>query len=156
MQGSAAGLFHPLIPRRSHIVKPPTGSGTKRAGTRGKRKMGGQPGHAKHERPPFTPEQLDGTWDYTLRACPNCGGEVKKAQVAPRIVQQVELVEKPVRVDEHRALACWCPRCRQVVSRLRSKPRGTGMSISPVVAPPSRSRRPPSSRDSPSCRLGNP
>ena len=29
-------------------------------------------------------------------------------------MQQIELVEKPVRIEEHRALAFWCPRCRKV------------------------------------------
>ena len=98
-------------PPSSDIVKPPNRRGTKR---KGKRKAGDQPGHAKHERPPFTPDQLDGTWDYTLSACPDCGGDLKNAQVAPRVVQQVELVQKSVRIDEHRAHAFRCPRCHQV------------------------------------------
>ena len=33
---------------------------------KGKRKIGGQPGHPKHERTPFTPEELNTAWDYTL------------------------------------------------------------------------------------------
>jgi len=100
-------------PPSSDIVKPPK-SATRRAGQRGKRKAGGQPGHTKHERTPFAPEQLDGAWEYTLESCPDCGGDLRKAQVQPRVVQQVELVEKPVRFDEHRAGAFWCPRCRKV------------------------------------------
>ena len=43
-----------------------------------------------------------------------CGGGLKSAQVKPRVVQQMELVTKPVRIEEHRALASWCPRCRRV------------------------------------------
>ena len=103
-------------PPSSDIVKPPKsakGRSGKR-GKRGKRKAGGQPGHAKHERTPFAPDQLDGEWEYTLDSCPDCGGDLKSAQAEPRVVQQVELVDKPVRIDEHRAGAFWCPRCRKV------------------------------------------
>jgi transposase len=92
-------------------VKPPKPRGTRRAG---KRKAGGQPGHAKHERTPFTPDQLDAVWEYRLSACPDCSGDLKRARLAPRIVQQIELVDKPVRLEEHRSLASWCPRCRKV------------------------------------------
>src|SRR3989339_11911 len=98
-------------PPSSDIVKPPPSTPTRRAG---KRQAGGQPGHDRHERTPFDPEQLDAAWDYTLSTCPDCGGGLRKASVAPRVVQQIELVEKPVRIEEHRALAHWCPRCRKV------------------------------------------
>lgn len=102
-------------PPSSDIVKPPSKAPAKRgSGKRGKRKAGGQPGHPKHERTPFTPEQLDAAWEYQLSACPDCGGDLKNAQLEPRVVQQVELVEKPVRMEEHRALAFWCRRCRKV------------------------------------------
>ncbi len=92
-------------PPSSDIVKP-----LKRS--KGKRKIGGQPGHPKHERTPFTPDQLDETWQYTLDQCPSCGGPLKNAQREPHVVQQVELVRRPVRIEEHRALAYWCPHCR--------------------------------------------
>ena len=42
-------------PPSSDIVKPPKPASSKKT----KRKIGGQPGHAKHERPPFSPEQID-------------------------------------------------------------------------------------------------
>ena len=97
-------------PPSSDIVKAPKPGVTRRTG---KRKAGGQPGHAKHERTSFTADQLDAAWEYTLSACPGCGGGLKNAQVEPRIVQQIELVHKPVRIEEHRAMAFWCPRCRK-------------------------------------------
>ena len=100
-------------PPSSDIVKPPKRRSGKR-GKRGKRKTGGQQGHTKHERTPFAPDQLDGAWEYALDSCPDCGGDLKSAQAEPRVVQQVELVEKPVRIEEHRGLAFWCPRCRKV------------------------------------------
>jgi len=97
-------------PPSSDIVKPPKPAVTRRTG---KRKAGGQPGHAKHERTSFTPDQLDAAWEYTLSTCPGCGGDLKSAQVEPRVVQQIELVHTPVRIEEHRAMAFWCPRCRK-------------------------------------------
>ena len=98
-------------PPSSDIVKPPKPLAKRRTG---KRKAGGQPGHPKHERTPFPPDQLDATREYMLSACPDCGGGLENAPVGPRVVQQIELVEKPVRIEEHRAMACWCPRCRKV------------------------------------------
>ncbi len=92
-------------PPSSDIVKPPRRS-------KGKRKIGGQPGHPKHEWTPFTPDQLDATRQYTLEQCPDCGGALRNTRREPRVVQQVELVQRPVRIEEHRALAYWCPHCR--------------------------------------------
>jgi len=96
-------------PPSSDIVKPPKPSPPK---GRGKRRIGGQRGHSKHERTPFAEEEIDDRWEYTLDRCPDCGGELLDSQEEPRVVQQVELIEKPVRVAEHRALVYWCPRCR--------------------------------------------
>jgi hypothetical protein len=42
-------------PPSSDIVKPPQPRSVQKA----RRKIGGQPGHAKYERPPFAPEQID-------------------------------------------------------------------------------------------------
>jgi transposase len=97
-------------PPSSDIVKP--GSRPTKGKGR-KRKIGGQPGHPRHERTPFSPEQLDAAWDYTLEQCPDCGGELKRSRRKPRIIQQVELLDQPVRIEEHRAHACWCPGCRK-------------------------------------------
>src|SRR5438094_7735712 len=36
-------------------------------------KRGGQVGHAPHQRPPFAPEQIDATHEYTLDQFPDCG-----------------------------------------------------------------------------------
>ena len=54
-------------PPSSDIVKPPKASKGKK-----KRKLGGQPGHPKHERPLFSPEEVDKTHEYILDACPDC------------------------------------------------------------------------------------
>ncbi len=97
-------------PPSSDIVKP---SKAPKGRSGQKRRIGGQPGHPKHERTPFTPDELDAAWDYVLDRCPDCGGALKNAQQQPRVIQQVELVEKPVRIEEHRAYEYRCPRCRK-------------------------------------------
>ncbi len=100
-------------PPSSDIVKPakpkPKGKRKKQ-----RRKIGGQEGHAKHEREPFAVEDLSDVWEYHLDRCPDCGGSVKRAKSEPRVVQQVEVVESPVRIDEHRGLAYYCSRCEKV------------------------------------------
>lgn len=102
-------------PPSSDIVKPPK----EQRGRRSKRrKQGGQPGHPRHERPPFSPDEIDAAWDYTLDACPDCGGALDDADgtdadAAPRVIQQVEIVERPIRVEEHRGRAYWCRGCRK-------------------------------------------
>jgi transposase len=96
-------------PPSSDIVKPPRPAppGGK------KRRIGGQPGHPRHERPPFSPDEIDDTRDYTLKTCPDCGSPLKPAAEPPRVVQQIELVDKPVIVTEYRAFSYWCPHCRK-------------------------------------------
>jgi transposase len=83
-------------PPSSDIVKPPRESS---GGRRKKRRRGGQPGHRRHSRVPFTPEQIDKTWIYEWDSVPVGWKPVNRF----RIVQQVELVERPYVVTEHRA-----------------------------------------------------
>lgn len=98
-------------PPSSDIVKPPKDQ--RRGKRKRKRKRGAQRGHAKHERIPFAPGEIDQTVDYHLDGCPECGGPVKVCAKPPRIQQQVEIVERPVTVTEHRGLAYYCRHCRQ-------------------------------------------
>src|SRR5450432_3022471 len=98
-------------PPSSDIVKPPK---TGRDASGKKRRRGGQAGHPRHERSAIPPEQIDKTWDYTLDHCPDCGGVLKDADEAPRVIQQVEISEKPLRVEEHRGLAYWCAKCQRL------------------------------------------
>ncbi|MGH8615258.1 MAG: IS66 family transposase [Gammaproteobacteria bacterium] len=97
-------------PPSSDIVKPPR---PKPKDGKGQAKQGAQPGHARHERPPFEPSQINDTIDYTLSGCPHCGGPVERSDEPPRIVQQVEMVVQPIEVIEHRGQAYWCPKCQQ-------------------------------------------
>jgi transposase len=89
-------------PPSSDIVKPPGQKGAK---------IGGQPGHARHERPPFAPDQIDRVADYRLDRCPDCGAAMRPMKRPPRTIQQAEMPDVPLTVTEHRAHAAWCPRC---------------------------------------------
>jgi transposase len=93
-------------PPSSDIVQP-------RASDRraSRRKPGGQPGHPKHERPPFPPEQVDRVRTHTLACCPDCGGRLTRLSDQTRVVQQVEIVAAPLRIEEHRCEAYRCRRC---------------------------------------------
>jgi transposase len=94
-------------PPSSDIVKPrPV-----KARRRQKRKRGGQHGHRKHVRPAFGPEQVDEVVEYELE---------DTAGFQPlndwRVVQQVELLEKPFVVTEHRARRYRCRRTGRIVT----------------------------------------
>ena len=93
-------------PPSSDIVKPPKPKSAR------SRKRGAQPGHAAHLRPPFDPGQIDAVQEYRLPCCPDCGGDLDACAAAPRVVPQVELVERPIHVTEHRGQPGWCPNCR--------------------------------------------
>jgi hypothetical protein len=99
-------------PPSSDIVKPPKNPSPKSSGGG---KIGGQPGHVKYERPAFPPEQVDQVKEYRLATCPDCGRRVHRAatSVPVAVLQQIELVARPLLVTEHRAYAAWCPRCRK-------------------------------------------
>ena len=85
-------------PPSSDIVKPPRPQAAG-GGKRRKRRGGGQPGHERHIRPLFPPEEVDKTWIYQWETVPAGWKPLRRF----RVVQQVELVEKPYRVIEHRA-----------------------------------------------------
>lgn len=101
-------------PPSSDLVKPQA-SARKKGGKkkRKKRKRGAQPGHPKHERPPFTPDEIDKTQDYTLTCCPDCGDQLEVLPQPASVLQQVEIVVKPTRVTEHRSRTCRCRSCQK-------------------------------------------
>ncbi len=97
-------------PPSSDITKPTV---RKSPGKRkGKRKIGGQPGHDKHEREPFDPDEIDDVVEYVIEDCPDCGCALRGSSSWGQVLQQVELLERPFRVTEHRAATHWCPSCR--------------------------------------------
>ncbi|WP_074307080.1 IS66 family transposase [Singulisphaera sp. GP187] len=77
-----------------------------------KRSIGGQPGHVKHEREPFTPEQVTKFETHSLEACPSCGGTLRLNPTNPRVVQQVDIETTPLTIEQHTCPEYWCDCCR--------------------------------------------
>lgn len=98
-------------PPSSDIANPPKSGGSAKGKSKTKRRPGGQPGHKKHQRPPFEEAEIDQFFDYYYDECPDCGGEVLPSPQPPRVIQQVELIEAPIEITEHRGCACFCPHC---------------------------------------------
>jgi len=98
-------------PPSSDIVKPKKEKPTKKGK---KRKRGGQPGHPKHDRPAFRPEEVTTFHEYHIENCPDCGQKLEPSDAVPRILQQIEIHETPVHIDEHRGYAYWCSRCQKI------------------------------------------
>jgi len=113
-------------PPSSDIAKPaPKG----RSGRRG-RKIGGQPGHPRHQRTHFPPEQVDHWEHHHPRRCEHCGGRDLQEDTGqePQVFQQVELVDKPFKVTEHVLHCCRCERCHKITTgRLPSETAATGL-----------------------------
>jgi transposase len=96
-------------PPSSDIVKPPK----KRRGKKGKRRIGGQKGHPKHERAPFPPDQVHERMPHRLHQCPiNPAHRIVPAEDRQRVLQQIELVEQPFKVTEHIGYGIWCEDCQ--------------------------------------------
>src|SRR4051794_36119998 len=72
------------------IVKPPKPPPPK---GQDQRRIGGQPGHPKHERAAFPPEAINaGSFDHRLELCPSCGHDLRPAlTLTPRVVQQIDI-----------------------------------------------------------------
>jgi transposase len=99
-------------PPSSDIVKPPKPPPPE---GQDKRRIGGQPGHPKHERVLFPPEQVNGgSHDYVLDLCPSCGHGLQPTTAAPRVVQQIEIHEVPLSIEEHCSHPAWCPHCQRL------------------------------------------
>ncbi|MCP4750147.1 MAG: IS66 family transposase [Proteobacteria bacterium] len=99
-------------PPSSDDITKPKRDGKKNSG----RKKGGRKGHPKHERPPFSEEELDKSENYDPPCCPECRSSdlIPLPDIEPRIVQQVELKEAVVSREEHRSYAYWCEKCENV------------------------------------------
>lgn len=97
-------------PPSSDIVKPPPASGA--AGGE-RRASGGQPGHPKHERAPFPPEQVTHFEEYLLAACPCCGGRLRRNGHFARSVQQIDIERPVLTIEQHTSPEYWCDRCQR-------------------------------------------
>jgi transposase len=94
-------------PPSSDIVKPkppPRPDGAPRT-------IGGQPGHPKHERPPFPAQQITHFQEHTLAACPGCGGPLRRNGDFAHVVQQVDIATPPLVIEQHTSPEYWCERC---------------------------------------------
>lgn len=103
-------------PPSSDITKPPKTTGAGNSGKPPKkRKIGAQPGHTKHVRDPYAPEDINFFIDHSSVSCPHCGTHDIEffADEPPKIIQQVDIIEVPVVRYEHKALAYWCNTCQQ-------------------------------------------
>ena len=103
----------------SNSSKPPSSDIVKKAPDKPKegkkRKRGAQPGHPRHERPPFAEEDVDYV-ELRCLECPDCHGPVLASKQPPKVLQQVDLnlPSEMISVVGYRSHACWCRRCRQV------------------------------------------
>jgi transposase len=99
--------------------KPPSGDivrpkkKQKKRGRPKKRKRGGQPGHERHLRRPFTEEEIDHHWMWRYDECPCCGGELEDVEQSAPTLQQIELPEVPVEIEQHDSQVQWCARCEK-------------------------------------------
>jgi hypothetical protein len=82
-------------PPSSDIVKPP--KNLKPRGKRRRRKIGGQKGHPKHERTPFTADQNNERIPYRFQRCPiNPDHRIVPAEGRQRVLRQIELADQLV------------------------------------------------------------
>jgi len=98
-------------PPSSDIVKP----AKKSVSFPGRR--GAPLGHAPQQRPPFQAAEIDAVQPHAYESCPRCGGPVELLPTPAEVVQQVELVAKPLLVTEHQSRTCYCGACQQDFTR---------------------------------------
>ena len=101
-------------PSSDDITKPKGGKNTRAADPKNG-KIGAQPGHERHTRPPYPPEAIDHTHSYELTCCPCCHTPdiLLLEDQPPRVIQQAEIKEVVVH-EEHLAHAYWCESCGQI------------------------------------------
>ena len=86
-------------PPSSDIVKPPKPEPPE---GQDRRRIGGQPGHPKHERPLLSPDQCDDVIPLKPTACRRCGRELSGEDPTPLRHQVWELPEIKPQVTEYR------------------------------------------------------
>jgi transposase len=103
-------------PPSSDIVKPPLPSRTSPADDPAtKRTIGGQPGHPRHERTPFSPAECNGgIYTHVATHCPECGQGLLPSDRPPKVIQQVDIQDVPLVIEEHRGQSGYCPHCQKV------------------------------------------
>lgn len=79
---------------------------------KGNRKIGGQPGHAKHKLVAFSDEEINEVQEHTLEACPNCGGTM--VQLEQNLCKDEWDYEVIVRKIRHRFPSYQCTQCGKI------------------------------------------
>ncbi|MGC9385060.1 MAG: IS66 family transposase [Kosmotogaceae bacterium] len=105
-----------LSKNSSNSSKPPSSDIVKHSQNKkgsSSRNIGGQPGHTKHERPPFTKDEINYFQTHTLDVCPDCGGKLNKVKGSEKVVQQVEIVKTPIEIEQHTCPRYWCQHCQK-------------------------------------------
>jgi transposase len=97
-------------PPSSDLVKPPPPPPPE---GQAKRCIGGQPGHPKHERPAFPPEQVNEFFEHTLQGCPCCGRQLRRNGDLVRIIQQVDVRPAELYIEQHNCPEYWCSHCQK-------------------------------------------
>jgi transposase len=97
-------------PPSSDIVKPPPPPPPPE---QDKRKCGGQPGHPKHERALFPPEQVSHFFEHPLHGCPCCGGQLRLNGELALLVQQIDVEQAKLTVQQHTCPEYWCVHCER-------------------------------------------
>lgn len=101
-------------PPSSDIVKKKKQTRASRRREKKRRAKGGQPGHTRHERKLFLPDEVNEWRHYELSSCPDCGGILEKCDDSEtQVLQQVEFPTKPVTITQHQGLAYWCEHCKK-------------------------------------------
>jgi transposase len=95
-------------PPSSDLVKP-----QRAAPDAAPRTIGGQPGHPKHERQPFPPQQVNDFQVHTLAVCPGCAGPLRQNAHSARVIQQIEISKPPLTIEQHTCPEYWCDHCQR-------------------------------------------
>jgi transposase len=96
-----------------------------------KRTCGGQPGHPKHERCLFPPEQVHHFFEHPLPSCPCCGGPLRRNGGLALIVQQVDVEPATLTVQQHTCPEYWCAHCTRSYTAALPEPIAKGGLVGP-------------------------
>ncbi len=116
-------------PPSSDIInpKPPQKNGRKR-------KRGGQIGHKKYSREPFTPEQIDKTIMYELSADEIDRKKLTPLEISESALQQIDLPNKFYNVIDHRVRLYQKPNGQIIKAKLPKVIRKEGLFTSQMTA----------------------
>ena len=81
----------------------------------GKRKIGAQSGHPRHERVAFAESEIQVFHEYHIATCPECGNtDLVFRDEPPRVLQQMELKPIVIQKEAHYAYPAWCADCQKI------------------------------------------